>query len=86
MDKNEFKKTLENVLNQYGFKYYRGEKTHYNFSDGLIAAVGTQKSNYADYYSGLHIREQENETKSRTSTLKTLRIKEPTALLYQLWF
>lgn len=50
MDKKEFKKALENVLGQYGFKYYSQQKTYYHFSNDLITAVDIQKSDYADYY------------------------------------
>ena len=50
MEKREFKKTLEDVLSQYGFKYNSKLKTYYYFSDELITAIDIQKSNYADCY------------------------------------
>ena len=66
MDKKDFKKALEDVLSQYGFKYYNKEKTYYHHSDGLIVAVDVQKSNFADYYYinyGFRIVGQDNEVK-----------------------
>ena len=66
MEKKEFKKVLQSVLEKYEFKYYSKEKTYYCFKEGLIAAVDTQKSNFGDYYYlnyGFRIDNPDNTTK-----------------------
>ena len=48
MGKNDFKKTIGNVLKEYGFQHIK--KSYYAENDEIIIVVALQKSNFSDEY------------------------------------